>query len=222
MVLSVGGGEHRLFHTAEEAFAQRLVGLERGQQLLAPVVGGRVGQQFIAVVHHRALEMLAVQAQPAHQRVDGNQHRPSDIIGVDLVAGHQQHCRARVRIGQAAAHQLIHAQQPIRGRMVRFATGAVQHAVEPRLDDEARPRGAVVQQVWRPVGDAPLLLALVEQKVVLDQAVAGQRCIGRETDEVQHRMMAKPQPLAGLAFESNAPLLAGLGAFKDQRQLEHA
>ncbi len=112
--------------------------------------------QLVAVIHHSTFETLAVEAETAHQRVDGYQHRPCDVVGIDLVAGHQQHGRARPRIAQRIVQQLIHAQQAIRGGVVRFAAGAVQHAVEPRLDDETRRCCFAVEQMRCPVGDALL------------------------------------------------------------------
>jgi hypothetical protein len=58
----------------------------------------------------------------------------------------------------------------------------MQHAIEPRLDDEARPRRAVVKQMRRPVGDALLPCAIVDAQVVFDQAIGWQRCVRHELD----------------------------------------
>ncbi|MNY83740.1 hypothetical protein D3C86_2267190 [compost metagenome] len=52
------------------------------------------------------------------------QHRPGDIIGVDLIAAHHQQRRARFGVG-ALHQQAISAEQAIGGRVVRLAAGAV-------------------------------------------------------------------------------------------------
>ncbi len=220
MVLPVGGGEHRLFHAAEEALAQRLVGLECGQQLLATVIAGRMGHQLIAIVHHRAFELFAIKPQAAHQCVDRHQHRPRDIIGIDLVARHQQHGRALGRTVQRVTQQFVDTQQTICRGVVRLAAGTMQHAIEPRLDDEARPRRAVVEQVRRPAGDALLHCTIVDAQVVLDQAIGGQRCVRHQMNQVYHGVSADGQALAAQLAERHALLQADRRAFQNQRQLE--
>ena len=82
--------------------SRSLVGLERRQQLLAVVVGRRMRHQLVAVIHHGTFETLAVEAETAHQRMDGYQHRPGDVVGIDTVASHQQHGRARRRTVNAS------------------------------------------------------------------------------------------------------------------------
>ncbi len=104
--------------------------------------------------------------------------------------------------------------------MVRLAAGTMQHAIEPRLDDEARPRRAVEEQMRRPAGDALLHCAIVDAQVVLDQAVGGQRCVRHELDQVQYRVRADRQALAAQVVERNALLQSKRRAFENQRQLE--
>ncbi len=223
VVVPVGGGEHRLFHAAEEAFAQRLVGLERRQQILAPVIGRRVVEQLFAVGDHRALQPLAVQTEAAHQPVNGHQHRPGDIVGVHLVAGHQQHRGAARGIVELAGEQLIDAQQAVRRRVVRLATGAMQHAVEPGLVDETGPRPPRVQQMRRPVGDALLRQPFAtDAQVVLDHAIARQRLIQRHIDQMQQRIATDGQTLAFRLVQRDDARLGICPALQNQRKRQRA
>jgi len=130
MVGGAGGGEDGLFHAAEEALAQRLVGFELGQQPLAVIVGLGSGVQCIAVDHHRALEDLANQSQPSDQRMDGHQHRPGDIVGVDLIA--TQHHQRGTRFGpiMLRLEPGIGTRQAILARMMRTSAGAVQECID--------------------------------------------------------------------------------------------
>ncbi len=132
MIVRIGGGEHRFFRAAEEALAQHLAGLERRQQLFAAIIGCRVRQQLGAVGHQRALQAFAVEPQATNQRVDRHQHRPGDIVGIDLVAGHQQGRRPLLRCLPRLAEQAIDANESVSGGVMRLAAGAVQQVVEAR------------------------------------------------------------------------------------------
>ena len=103
VVVGAAGGEHRFFHAAEKPLAQGFVALQRRQQLGALVVAGGVLVQRRAVSDHRTFKVLAKQTQAFDHLMNRPQQRPADIIGVDLIATHQQQGRALLggrRFGQ--------------------------------------------------------------------------------------------------------------------------
>jgi len=81
----------------EKALAQGFVAFLSGQQGGAVVIAGRVLVQRLAVGDDGALQLFVEQAKALDQRMNGPQHRAGNVIGIDLVAGHQQHGGARFR-----------------------------------------------------------------------------------------------------------------------------
>ena len=195
----VGGaaGEDRLFHPAKKAFAQGLVALQGRQQIGAMVIAGRVVIELGAVVHHGAIEVLIEQAQARNQPMDGAQHRPGHIVGVHLVATHHQQRRA---LGQAAVggQQAISAEQALVGVMVGFAARTVQQLADTAVQDEVRGLGAWVQQMRGPLGDAG---ATLDQQVITDGHVLGQRRGQRHINQVDKRRAAHRNDLAACGVE---------------------
>ncbi len=219
MVVGVGGGEHRLFDTAEKPLAQRLVGLERRQQLFAVVVAGRMGHQRIAVVDHRAFEAFAIQAQASNQGMDRHQHRPGDIVGIDLVARHQQRRRPALRRLSRLGQEPVDRHQPVRRGVMRLAAGAVQQVVEARAHDEGRALRPLVDQLGRPIGNALLDAVAVDQQVVFHQPVQRQRRFQAHVDQVQPGRGADPQHPAGLAGQGHPTRRLAVGVqLQPQRQ----
>ncbi|MNG97078.1 hypothetical protein D3C79_561730 [compost metagenome] len=191
MVVGVAGREDRLALAAEKALAQGFVALLRRQQVGAVVIAGRVLVQRLAVGHHRALQLLVEQAQARNQAVDGAQHRAGDVVGIDLVAGHQQHGGA-VRGAFAGLQQAVGAEQAIGGRKMRLAAGTVQQVVEPIAQHQAWAPGAGVEQVRRPAGDA----LAVDEQVIVEQLVAGQRLGEVDVQQVDEGVLAHRDHLA--------------------------
>ena len=54
---------------------------------------GGVLLEFGAVADHRAFEVLFEQLQTLDQGMDGVQHRPRDIVGINRIATDHQQCR---------------------------------------------------------------------------------------------------------------------------------
>lgn len=153
----------------QKPLAQGVVGFLRRQQVGAVVVAGRVLVQRLAVGNHGAIQLLVEQAQALNQAMDSTQHRAGDIVGVHLVAGHQQHGRAIFRL-LAGLQQAVSAQQAIGSGVVRLAARTVQQVVETVAQHQARALGAGVEQVRRPARDA----LAVDEQVVVELLVAGQ------------------------------------------------
>lgn len=216
MVVGVGRGEDRLLHPAEEALAQGFVGLEGGQQVLAPVVGGRVRVECLAVVHQCAFQVFAVQTEAVDQPMDGHQHRPGDVVGVDLVAAHHQQRRAAFGLQQVFLQQPVDLQQAIGRWVMRLAAGAVEQLVETWLEHQAGALATGVEQMRRPFGDSRRLPAVGgEAQVVVDQAGAGQRRVERDIQQVQPGMGADADGRVG-SFREADPTLRLAFAGEDQ------
>lgn len=86
VVVCAGSRKNRFFHAAKEAFTQRLVRFECGQQVFAAVIACRVSVQRFAVGYNGAVKIFAVQAQAINQCVDGRQHGAGHVISINLVA----------------------------------------------------------------------------------------------------------------------------------------
>ncbi|MNZ74565.1 hypothetical protein D3C78_930160 [compost metagenome] len=119
MVVGVAAGEDRLARAAEKTLAQGFVALQRGQQVGAVVIAGRMLVKRSAVVHHRPLQVLAKQPQALDQRMNGPQHGAGDIVGIHLVAAHHQQGRALQWRG-VFQQQAVGAQQAVCCRVMGF------------------------------------------------------------------------------------------------------
>ncbi|MNN51032.1 hypothetical protein D3C81_1656470 [compost metagenome] len=130
--------------------------------------------------------------------MDRPQHRAGHIVGIDLVATHHQQGRA-LRGGMRGGEQAVDAQQPLGHRMMGFATGAMEDLVDTRAQDEVGRLRAVVQQVRRPLGHAFVFAGgVLDQQVVVDLYIAGQRCFQRQVDQVHEGMTPHGNDLAVL------------------------
>ena len=199
VIVGIGGGEDGFLHPAEEFLAQRPVGLEGRQQVLAVVEVGGMGHQRLAVRHYRPFEVLAIEPEAADQRLHRQQHRSGDVIGIDLVAREQQRRRRLLR-DRAALQQAIHGDHAIGRGMVGLAAGAVQQMIETCAQDEARQFALGGEQVRRPVADS----AGAQLQVVAEEGVRGQLGVRPDLDQLQIGLLAQAQAL-GL------PLHAELG-----------
>ncbi|MNP12357.1 hypothetical protein D3C76_1045860 [compost metagenome] len=137
-----------------------------------------------AVADHGALQMLTEQPQAFDQGMDRPQGRPGNIIGVDLIAAHHQQ-RRTVRGRMVLRQQLVDTQQPVGGRVMGFAAGAVQQLIDASAQDKVRRSGVAIQQMRRPGGDAG---PVIDQQVVFDQFIAGQGNVQRHINQV-HKCM---------------------------------
>ena len=182
VIVGIHGGEDRLLHAAEQHVDQRTVALASGKQSFAAVVAGRmrievdgIGKPSLA----RLREGLAGKAQAFDQTVDRRQHRPGDIIHVDLIAREHERRRPRgqsvvcgpcvggvlsalyllcvrgrvrgwPRVGaQQVRDQPVRACQPVASVEMRFAAGAVQHCADARRQQEPRREAAFVAEARR-------------------------------------------------------------------------
>ncbi|MNT15818.1 hypothetical protein D3C72_1508940 [compost metagenome] len=148
-----------------------------------------------AVIDHRSLQRLVKQSQAFDQRVYRAQHRPGDIVGVDLIAAHHQQGGASLGVG-AFHQQAIGAEQAVGGRMMRLAARAVKQLFKARMQDKAGLPGAVVEQVWRPLGDALSTVAGLQEQVIVDLHIAGQRAVEADVDQVHECLAANGDDLA--------------------------
>ncbi len=93
VVVSTGGGEDGLALGTEETGGHTFVGRHVRQQLRAVVEMRGVLAQLTSVGDLGLHQRLLRQPQPRDQLIDRAQHRPCDIVGVDLIAGEQHHLR---------------------------------------------------------------------------------------------------------------------------------
>ncbi|MNN17312.1 hypothetical protein D3C81_1304950 [compost metagenome] len=185
VIVGAAAGENRLARATEKSLAQGFIALQCRQQIRTVVVTGRMLVEPGAVADHRAFEVLPEQAQTLDQGVNRPQHRPRDIVGVDLIASHHQQCRAvlcRVFLGQ----QPVDAQQAVCRRVMRFAARTVQQLIDPCAQDEVRAMGIAIQQVRCPVGDA--FFCAIDQQVIVDRLIPGQGAIELHIDQVHKGM----------------------------------
>ena len=89
MVLGISGGKYWLAHATKETLDQVFIGFVCGQEILPMIIGAWVVAQNLTVGNGAAFQYFIKQAEMFYQCVDGPQHGPSDIIGVDLIAGQQ-------------------------------------------------------------------------------------------------------------------------------------
>ena len=209
MVVSVAGGEDRLALAAKEALTQGLVTFLCGQQIGAVVITGRVAVELGAVSDQRTFQAFLEQPQTLDQTVNRTQHRPGDIVGVNLVAGHHQYRRPLLRIW-VGLQQTVGAEQAIGRRVMRLAAGAMQQLVDALTQHQARSAGAGVEQVRRPAGNA---FARIEQQVVFEGHVKRQRGVEMDIQQVD-----KSRPADGHGLAIN--LSSYTGVFKDEVQLQ--
>ncbi|MNL03430.1 hypothetical protein D3C87_1239680 [compost metagenome] len=185
VIVGTAAGENRLARATEKSLAQGFIALQCRQQIRAVVVTGRMLVEPGAVADHRAFEVFPEQAQALDQGVNRPQHRPRDIVGVDLIARHHQQCRA-VLGGVFLRQQPVDAQQAVCRRVMGLAARAVQQLVDPCAQDEVRATGVAIQQVRRPVSDA--LFCAIDQQVIVDRFIAGQGAIELHIDQVHKGM----------------------------------
>ncbi|MNE34375.1 hypothetical protein D3C80_1280950 [compost metagenome] len=150
--------------------------------------------------------MFAIQAEAFDQAVDGHQHRPGHVVGVDLVATQHQQRRAFRGLRAGGVDQGVGLQQAVLARVVRLAAGAVQQVVEPTAAHEARPRLAGIQQMRRPVGDGQTATVVLYQQVVINEGVGRQRFVEVQVDQVQPGVAADGQALAASVVERQVEL----------------
>ena len=190
VIVGAAAGEDRLARTSKKPLAQAVVTFQRRQQVGAMVVAGRVLVERGAVLHHCAVQVLAVQPQAFDQCMDGPQHRPGHIVGVDLVAAHHQQCRALARF-MGRRQQLVDAEQAIIGWVMGLAARAVQQLIDAAAQDEVRALGLVVEQMRGPLGNAEQAgVVLADQQVVVDADVLGQGAVQLDVDQVDKGMGA--------------------------------
>lgn len=185
VVVGVGRGEHRLARPAEEAFAHLLAALGLGQQRLAAIVARGVGVERLAVGHGGALQGLVEEPQATDQGMDGDQHRAGHVVGVDLVAGHQQPGRPGLGRITALGEPGVGAHQAVRALVMGAPAGAVHQPAVALGEHEAGVRGALVQQVGRPVRYAGRARLAGELQVVVDAHAPGQGRVEADVDQVQ-------------------------------------
>ncbi|MNF74367.1 hypothetical protein D3C84_563970 [compost metagenome] len=134
------------------------------------------------------------------------QHRPRDIVGVDLIAGHHQQCRAVLGC-MLLRQQPVDAEQAVCRRVVRLAARTVQQLIDPCAQDEVRATRIAIQQVRRPFGDT---FAVFQQQVVFDTFVTGQSGVQRHIDQMHEGMAAyrNDRALPGIQSDVGAALQA--------------
>ena len=98
MIARLCGGEDRFPRTTEKQVPQHPVGAGARQQILTPIVARGAGQQRVAVGHRGAFEPFRVEAEQQDDLMDGGEHRPGHVVGVDLITGHQQQRGATVAL----------------------------------------------------------------------------------------------------------------------------
>ncbi len=184
MVIRCAAGEYRFAGAAEEALAQCVVAFQGRQQVGTLVIAGRMRIETRAVIDDGTVESLVEQPQPFDQDMDGAQHRPGNIVGVNLIAAHHQQRRALQRFLDIS-QQAVYAKQTFGCAVVRLAARAMQQVINAAAHHEVRVAVALVQQVRRPLGNTAFVL---HPQVVIDPGVAGQFGFQLQVDQVNERL----------------------------------
>ena len=150
-----------------------------------------------AVADHGTVKVLIEQTQTLDQGMNRPQHRPGDVVGIDLITAHHQQRRTSLRIG-FVGQQLIDAEQAIGCRMMGLAAGAVEQLVDPRTHDEVCAGSAGIKQVRCPLSHTD---GVIDQQVVIDKRVAGQGAFKLDIDQMHERMTAYGNDRAFLRVE---------------------
>jgi len=191
VVVGIAGREDRLALAAEEALTQGFVACLGRQQVGAMVVAGWMAVERLAVADHRAVQCFVEQPQALDQRMNGAQHGAGDVIGVNLIARHQQGGGAFLRV-LAGQQQAVGAEQAIGGRVMGFAAGPMQQVVKALAQHQAGALAAGVKQVRGPVGNA----LAIDQQVVFDGDVARQGLGEVDVQQVDEGVLANCNDLA--------------------------